>query len=83
MTAATRQEVFETVAALLATVCERHFEGVTPATVLADLPGMDSLRLLETVALAEEHFGVEIDTSRLETIETVDDIVTALVGGTA
>jgi len=72
------QDPFETVVRLLRTVCVRRFEGVSPATVLSDLPGMDSLRLLETIALAEEQFGVEIDTRRIETITTVADIVAAL-----
>jgi acyl carrier protein len=39
---------------------------------------MDSLRLLETLALAEEHYGVEIDTRKIETIATVGDIIAAL-----
>ena len=50
-----------------------------PSMELADVPYMDSLRLLETVALAEEHFGVTVDTARLESISTVGDIVRLFV----
>ncbi len=47
---------------------------LVPSMALSDVPLMDSLRLLETVALAEEHFGITIDTAQIESIATVGDI---------
>ena len=44
-------------------------------TVEALGDGVDSLRLLETVASAEEHFSVQVDTGGLDALATVGDIV--------
>jgi len=72
-------------AAVLAAVSE-IFARVTnqPALVvdmsrrLDAIERLDSLRLLETIALAEEHFGVAVDTSGFGELETVADIVRLL-----
>lgn len=50
-----------------------------PDMALADVPDLDSLRLLETIALLEIRFAVEIDTTRLETLATVEDILQAIL----
>jgi acyl carrier protein len=55
---------------------------LSPETVLADIPDMDSLRLLECVALAERRFAVEVRTDQFESLVTVGDIVRLLVAAT-
>jgi acyl carrier protein len=50
-------------------------------TALHALDGLDSLRLLERVALAEEHFGVMVDTGGLGQMETLGDIVRLVAAG--
>jgi acyl carrier protein len=42
---------------------------------LADVPNIDSLRLLQTIALLEEQFSIEIDVVALERLHRVRDIV--------
>ena len=67
--------VLAVVAGILESVTARPQPGVVAATPLDMLDGLDSLRLLETVALAEEHFGVQVDTGGLDALQTVGDIV--------
>lgn len=47
-------------------------------TVLEDIPGLDSLRLMELLATAESRFGVELDPTDLEDLVRLGDLVTAL-----
>ncbi len=60
---------------ILETVTARPQPGIGLDSALDTLDGVDSLRLLETVALAEEQFGVQVDTGGLDALETVGDIV--------
>ena len=41
---------------------------------MADVPNMDSLRLLQAIALLEEQFSVEIEVVALERLHRVRDI---------
>lgn len=68
-------EVLAVVVDILQSVTARPQPGVTLDTPLDALDGVDSLRLLETVALAEEHFGIQVDTGGLDALATVGDIV--------
>ena len=68
-------QVLAVVAGILATVTARAQPGIGLDTALSRLDGLDSLRLLETVALAEEHFGVQVATGGLDALATVGDIV--------
>ena len=52
-------------------------------TALYDIDGLDSLRLLETVALAEEACGVQVETGGLGALETLGDIVRLIGAGRA
>jgi acyl carrier protein len=47
-------------------------------TLLDDIPGIDSLRLLQAVAHLEQHFRVEIDVVDLDDLHCVRDIVNAI-----
>jgi acyl carrier protein len=63
---------------LLQRICECEGHCLTADTPLEDIPGIDSLRLLETVAHLEERFRVEIDTVALDDLRCVRDIVTMI-----
>jgi acyl carrier protein len=45
----------------------------------ADLEALDSLRLLEAIALTELRFGVQIDTAGMDRLTTVGDVVGAVL----
>jgi hypothetical protein len=45
------------------------------ATPLDDIEGLDSLKVIETVALLEDHFAVAVDSLSLDGLTTVGDIV--------
>lgn len=74
-----RQAVLGVVVGIVARVTNRPQPEVALETPLYDVDGLDSLRLLETVALAEEALGVVVDTGGLGQLETVGDIVRLLV----
>lgn len=73
--------VLAAVVGIVARVTRRAQPAAAMETKLYDLDGLDSLRLLETVALAEEHFGVQVETGGLGQIETVGDIVRLVAAG--
>ncbi len=73
--------VLAEVVRILEQVSRRQQPGCTMDSALHELDGVDSLRLLETVALAEEQFGVMVETGGLGQIETVGDIVRLVVAG--
>lgn len=45
-----------------------------PATPIEVVPDLDSLRLMETIALLEEHFAVTVDTDGLAALADLGDI---------
>ena len=63
---------------LLCRLCEQPALDLTPDTVLAEVPGIDSLRQLQAVAELEEHFGVEVDVAALDDLTTVGDVIAAI-----
>jgi acyl carrier protein len=73
--------VLEAVVRILEQVSRRPQPGCAMDTELHALDGVDSLRLLETVALAEEQFDVMVETGGLGQIETVGDIVRLVMAG--
>jgi acyl carrier protein len=75
------EAVLHVVVGIVARVTNRPQPATAMETMLFELDGLDSLRLLETVALAEEHFGVQVDTGGLGQIETVGDIVRLVASG--
>jgi acyl carrier protein len=70
----------EVLSRLLRRVCEQERMTLSPDTPLEDIPGIDSLRLLQAVALMEEHFQVEVDVVALEDLHVVADILGAISG---
>lgn len=67
--------ILAVVAAILNRLADRPLPALALSTPLDALDGIDSLRLLETVALAEEHFAVQVDLGGLDGLATVGDIV--------
>ncbi len=74
------EAVMQALPALLQRVCKQEQIGFSPETVLADLAGIDSLRMLQIVALLEEQFYVEIDTIALDNLTTIRDVINAITG---
>jgi acyl carrier protein len=72
------QIAFDAVAATVRKVCQQALPGLAPDTYLDELPGMDSLRVLDVVAMMEEQFGVEIDITALDRMYQVQDILHAV-----
>jgi acyl carrier protein len=69
---------FTTLAAILRRLCQQPLPDLAPETLLLDIPDLDSIRVLETVALLEEELRVEIDTAMLDHLERVSDILGAV-----
>jgi acyl carrier protein len=63
---------------LFSDLCQQPSRALTPDMLLQDIPGIDSLRLLQAVALLEERFHVEIDVVALEDLHRVQDILDAI-----
>ncbi|TMJ57342.1 MAG: acyl carrier protein [Alphaproteobacteria bacterium] len=60
---------------MLCRVCERAAVALPQDLPLADIQNIDSLRLLQAIALLEEQFSIEIDVVALERLHRVRDIV--------
>jgi acyl carrier protein len=69
---------FAAFAKTLRRACDASLPDLAPTTILAEVVNIDSLRLLQAIALAEEELGIEIDTGALDAAWTVRDIVMAL-----
>jgi acyl carrier protein len=63
----------------LGQICEHSLEELHAGTVLEDIPGIDSLRLLQAVAHLEHHFRVEIDVIALDDLTSVRDVLNAVL----
>ncbi len=59
-------------------LCESEEIELTTDTLLDDIPGMDSLRILQAVAHLEAWFHVEIDVVDLDDLSRVSDILSAI-----
>ena len=75
--------VLAAVIGILELVTRRKQPAAGMGTALYDIDGLDSLRLLETVALAEEACGVQVETGGLGALETLGDIVRLIGAGRA
>ena len=60
---------------MLCRVCGRDAVDLPQDLPLADVPNIDSLRLLQAVALLEEQFSIEIEVVALERLQRVRDVV--------
>jgi acyl carrier protein len=69
------EAIVSAVSDMLCRVCERAAVALPQDLLLADVPNIDSLRLLQTIALLKEQFSIEIDVVALERLHRVRDIV--------
>jgi len=60
---------------MLCRVCEQPAVALPRDLPLAEVPNIDSLRLLQAIALLEEQFSIEIEVVALERLQRVRDIV--------
>ena len=60
---------------MLCRVCDRAAVTLPQDLPLGDIQNIDSLRLLQAIALLEEQFSIEIDVVALERLHRVRDIV--------
>ena len=60
---------------MLCRVCGGPAVDLPQALPLADVPNIDSLRLLQAIALLEEQFSIEIEVVALKRLHRVRDIV--------
>jgi len=60
---------------MLCRVCEQPAVALPTDLPLAEVPNIDSLRLLQAIALLEEQFSIEIKVVALERLQRVRDIV--------
>jgi acyl carrier protein len=72
------EAIFIELAKLLRRICEDEMLTLTANTPLDEIPGIDSLRLLQAIAHLEEHFNVEIDVAALDDLSYVRDILNAV-----
>ena len=63
---------------LLGTLSQQPPSILRPDMLLGDVPGLDSLRLVQAIALLEEHFDVEVNVVTLENLEHVHDVIEAI-----
>jgi acyl carrier protein len=77
----TPEDVMLALPGLLLRLCKQSQPGLTRETSLEDVAGLDSMRILQVVALLEEHFHVEVDEVALHDLHTLGDIVDAITSG--
>ncbi len=73
-----RDDVFERLQDLVAETLEVDPSEVTPSSSLDEL-GADSFAKLELVTAMEDAFDVSLDDEVLESIDSVDDAINAIV----
>ena len=70
--------MFETIKGIIVDTLQVDASEVKKSTVLRDDLGADSLDLFELAKALEDEYGLEIETEDLESIVTVEDILTYL-----
>ncbi len=70
--------MFETIKGIIVDTLQVDPSEVKKSTVLRDDLGADSLDLFELAMALEDEYGLEIETEDLESIVTVEDILTYL-----
>ena len=70
--------MFETIKGIIVATLQVDESDVKKSTVLRDDLGADSLDLFELAMALEDEYGLEIETEDLESIVTVEDILTYL-----
>jgi acyl carrier protein len=72
----TKEEIIEKVNSVLAEEFEVEESVITPDAVIKNALELDSLSLVDLVALIDQEFGVKISNAELPTIKTFADLYT-------
>ena len=70
----TREEIIEKVAETLSEECEVDQEVITPDAVIYDTLELDSLSLVDLVAVVQYTFKVKIPVADLPSVKTFNDL---------
>lgn len=70
----TREEIIEKVVSILAEEFEVEQEVITPDAIIYDTLGLDSLSLVDLVAIVQHTFKVKIPQSDLPSVKTFNDL---------
>lgn len=73
----------ERIRATIAAALEVPTDAVTTSATLAEMTGLDSLKLVEMIAALDDEFGIHLPSEELGDLETVDDVVRLVVRFTA
>ncbi|MFD8687478.1 acyl carrier protein [Streptomyces sp. NPDC059651] len=66
--------VLEEVRELIANHLKVPLDEVTPETQLLDLPGVDSLKLLQGLLAVEDHFGITFDEDEAPAVRSIAQV---------
>lgn len=69
-----REELVSKLVSMLADEFEVDESSITPDAPIKQTLGLDSLSLVDMVALVDDEFGVEIKQSEISTIKTFSDL---------
>jgi len=69
-----KQEIFHTIADIIATTLHIDKDRVRLSSTLQDL-GADSLAMVEIILKLEEHFNIEIDDEKAEQLTTMHEVL--------
>jgi acyl carrier protein len=63
---------------LIADIVKQPLPATTSTTLLQDIPGWDSLKMVQLVLRLEKSLGRELEESEMETLATIQDVDTLL-----
>lgn len=69
-----RQELIEKINSVLAEEFEKEVSDITPDAIVKEVLELDSLSLVDMVALIENEFGVKIKSQEVVNIKTFDSL---------
>jgi len=76
----TRTEVFDKVVKIITPFAPTSFRGaLTESTHITDNLGVNSARFVDIVLELEDQFGISIDDSRMDKMDTIGDVVNEVI----
>ncbi len=75
----TEPEIAATVCAILSDLCGLPPTTWEPSTRFATLPDWDSFKQVEVIVATEEAWGVTMDTRDMDRIDTIADLIGAIL----
>ena len=74
----TEPEIMAGVAQIVHDVLGNATPTITQATAATDVPGWDSVRMVEIILRVEEHFAVRLPSREVDRLRNVGDLVSAV-----